>query len=314
MRAATLLNIGAPQLITWATVLGLAQCYIVFGPTVAPNFERKEGLLASPCPDSHPWAYANGTRCCGHYHQVNDFRIILDWYDPDPLCSEEAIHCPETHPWAIANGTQCCERFHNANDFSRALDWHDPESLCYGGNSISCPTRTYCETAVEYKDPDNCPKEYSFQIRNACCKTNIRTTGGTCNGGIMGTDDDPQCCKPEYLYQPSHCQTFKKRCRSTSTNPDCHWRGIGVIGNDLGDPYTPVQEFDGTAYVGNTKVFDTHFECQFECQKVAQCEFYSFHEHTMNPDFGRGFCYLKSSKAAGTCVYEEKTSGPKYCL
>ncbi|TRY70223.1 hypothetical protein TCAL_08919, partial [Tigriopus californicus] len=62
---------------------------IITGTTMSPGFKRKEGS------QSHPWALANGTRCCQRFYRANDFTHDLDWYDPESLCfGGNVIPCP----------------------------------------------------------------------------------------------------------------------------------------------------------------------------------------------------------------------------
>ena len=39
---------------------------VQLGTTLSPLWRRLEGTPLAPCPDSHPWAMANGTLCCDH--------------------------------------------------------------------------------------------------------------------------------------------------------------------------------------------------------------------------------------------------------
>lgn len=58
-------------------------------------FGRFSFTASVPCPDSHPWAISNGTRCCERFHRAHDYTQNLDWYDPDSFCFESnSIPCP----------------------------------------------------------------------------------------------------------------------------------------------------------------------------------------------------------------------------
>lgn len=52
-------------------------------------------LVAVPCPESNPWAIANGTICCERFHHTNDYHLALNWHDPASFCfGGNFISCP----------------------------------------------------------------------------------------------------------------------------------------------------------------------------------------------------------------------------
>lgn len=60
-----------------------------------PFINNVFSLVAIDCPESHPWAHANGTLCCDRYNRGNGSFSFLEWYDPDSFCvGGNAVLCP----------------------------------------------------------------------------------------------------------------------------------------------------------------------------------------------------------------------------
>ncbi|XP_059091391.1 uncharacterized protein LOC131886939 isoform X3 [Tigriopus californicus] len=145
---------------------------IITGTTMSPGFKRKEGSLSLACPESHPWALANGTRCCQRFYRANDFTHDLDWYDPESLCfGGNVIPCPSFGHY-----------------------------------------QSLCRTNLKFKDPVQCPITHPITMRNACCKNYQQVEEGNCDGTLIETDDDPTCCRSDHLFQTQQCKDLKQRC------------------------------------------------------------------------------------------------------
>ncbi|XP_059091390.1 uncharacterized protein LOC131886939 isoform X2 [Tigriopus californicus] len=124
------------------------------------------------CPESHPWALANGTRCCQRFYRANDFTHDLDWYDPESLCfGGNVIPCPSFGHY-----------------------------------------QSLCRTNLKFKDPVQCPITHPITMRNACCKNYQQVEEGNCDGTLIETDDDPTCCRSDHLFQTQQCKDLKQRC------------------------------------------------------------------------------------------------------
>ncbi|XP_059091548.1 uncharacterized protein LOC131887068 isoform X2 [Tigriopus californicus] len=169
---------------------------IRFGTTMRPNFQRNEGEVALDCPESHPWAMANGTRCCERFHAANDYDKYLDWYDPESSCyNNNSLSCPDnklcitrkefmkpdicpnTFPIQMKNA--CCKSIWKKNDGDcdggRIMDNDDPQ-CCQEGNlfqtSACQANKKRCMAPSAFKAPDLCPESHPWALANGtrCCK------------------------------------------------------------------------------------------------------------------------------------------------
>ncbi|XP_059090890.1 uncharacterized protein LOC131886540 [Tigriopus californicus] len=121
----------------------------IIGTTMKPDFHRNEGELAARCPDSHPWAFSNGTLCCLNFHRSGSVKTDLDWYDAENLCPngnhvpcpsapcrsneafEDPLSCPQDHPIQMENA--CCwsyRRKADSNCDGDLIQKDDPASCC----------------------------------------------------------------------------------------------------------------------------------------------------------------------------------------
>ncbi|XP_059091736.1 uncharacterized protein LOC131887204 [Tigriopus californicus] len=166
---------------------------IILGTTMRPNFHRKEGEVALPCPKSHPWAMANGTRCCERFHQANDFSKDLDWYDAESLCyGNNSIFCPnrklcitrqefmEPDPcpniFPIQMKNACCKSMWKKNDSDcdggRIVDNDDPKCCQDGGLFQTSACQANKKRCVALIGADLCPESHPWALANGtrCCK------------------------------------------------------------------------------------------------------------------------------------------------
>ncbi|TRY79402.1 hypothetical protein TCAL_05792, partial [Tigriopus californicus] len=96
---------------------------IVMGTTMSPNFKRSEGSISLVCPEEHPWAFSNGTKCCNTFRtstfnslQFEDSECFSAWIEcpaklPRKCVSlEKPVVCPKTYP--VSMGLGCCASDH----------------------------------------------------------------------------------------------------------------------------------------------------------------------------------------------------------
>lgn len=177
----------------------------VMGTTVEPGFRRKEGSLSIKCPDSHPWAFNNGTMCCLNFHRAESIETDLDWYDPQNSCLfgnyiqcpssnigtvcrtnpyyKVPRKCPEDHPIQMKNA--CCWSYRRKIEASCDGDLitsDDPGFCCPDAKLFQPPdceqfkrkciapapedVRTYCPMRPERRRISNDDFSYMTDPRN----------------------------------------------------------------------------------------------------------------------------------------------------
>ncbi|XP_059085354.1 uncharacterized protein LOC131882274 isoform X2 [Tigriopus californicus] len=140
---------------------------IVMGTTMSPNFKRSEGSISLVCPEEHPWAFSNGTKCCNTFRtstfnslQFEDSECFSAWIEcpaklPRKCVSlEKPVVCPKTYP--VSMGLGCCASDHAI---------FDPQNELCRGQKLE-PYVSVLECCAQFFDKSICKNKQQRCITN----------------------------------------------------------------------------------------------------------------------------------------------------